>query len=70
VSAGAHRFGVVNMPAKKPLPKRGDRHKPRARAKKREQEAALEKALEDTFPSSDPVALTQPTVASKKNSHR
>jgi hypothetical protein len=68
VSAGAHRFGVVNMSAKKPMPKRRDRHRPRDRVKKRKEEAALEKALEDTFPSSDPVALTQPTIVSKKKS--
>jgi len=66
VSAGAHRFGVVNMATKKPMPKRRDQHKPRDRAKKRQEEAALERALEDTFPSSDPVAVTQPTIASKK----
>jgi hypothetical protein len=56
------------MPTKNPMPKRRDQHKPRARAKKREEEAALEKALQDTFPSSDPVALTQPTIAGKKKS--
>lgn len=54
--------------AKKPTPKRRARNKPRDRAKKREEEAALEKALEATFPSSDPVAVTQPTIASKRRS--
>jgi hypothetical protein len=50
------------------MPKRRGQHKPRDRAKRRKEEAALEKALEDTFPSSDPVAATQPTIASKKKS--
>jgi hypothetical protein len=54
--------------AKKPTPERRGRHKPSDRARKHEEEAALEKALEDTFPSSDPVAVTQPTIASKKKS--
>jgi hypothetical protein len=63
-------FWVGDMPAKKSRSKRGSQRKPRARPKKREQEAGLEQALEDTFPSSDPVALTQPTVASKKKSRR
>jgi len=58
------------MPAKKTMPKRRDRLKPSDRAKKREQEAALEQALEDTFPSSDPVAVTQPTIARKKKPRR
>jgi hypothetical protein len=31
-----------------------------------EAEEALEQALEDTFPSSDPISITQPTVPSKK----
>jgi hypothetical protein len=60
---------MVNMPAKKPQPKR--RGEPQSRdRKKRKEEAALEQALEDTFPSSDPVSLTQPTVASKKKPRR
>jgi hypothetical protein len=50
------------------MPKRGGQHKPRDRAKRQKEEAALEKALEDTFPSSDPVAVTQPTIASKRKS--
>jgi hypothetical protein len=54
------------MPTKKPQSKRRDEPQPRDRAKKRKQEPALEQALEDTFPSSDPVSLTQPTVAGKK----
>ena len=33
-----------------------------------EAEEALEQALEDTFPSSDPISITQPTVPSKKRS--
>ncbi|HEX9321736.1 MAG TPA: hypothetical protein VF913_06395 [Xanthobacteraceae bacterium] len=63
-------FRAVNMPAKKPVPKRRGPPKPRDRAKKRQDEAALEQALEDTFPSSDPVALTQPTIAAKKKLRR
>jgi hypothetical protein len=31
-----------------------------------ERENILEEALEESFPSSDPVAITQPTVATKK----
>ena len=58
------------MPAKKSTAKGREQHKPRDRAKKREEEDALEKALEDTFPSYDPVALTQPTIASKKKPRR
>lgn len=58
------------MPAKPPTSKREEQRKPRDRATKREKEAALEQALEDTFPSSDPVAVTQPTVASKKKPRR
>jgi hypothetical protein len=58
------------MPAKKPVPKHRDQQKARDRTKKREEEAALEQALEDTFPSSDPVAVTQPTIASKKKRRR
>lgn len=57
------------MPTKKPQPKRRD--EPQSRdSKKREQEAELEQALEDTFPSSDPVSVTQPTIASKKKPPR
>jgi hypothetical protein len=57
------------MPTKKPQPKRRD--EPQSRdSKKREQEAELEQALEDTFPSSDPVSVTQPTIASKKKPAR
>jgi hypothetical protein len=33
---------------------------------KQESEDVLEQGLEDSFPSSDPVAVTQPTVATKK----
>jgi hypothetical protein len=59
----------MNMPTKKPQPKRPD--EPQSRdSKKREQEAELEQALEDTFPSSDPVSVTQPTIVSKKKRPR
>jgi hypothetical protein len=58
------------MPTKKPQSKRRDEPQPRDRAKKRKQEAALEQALEDTFPSSDPVSVTQPSVPSKKKPRR
>jgi len=58
------------MPAKKPVPKHRGQQEPRDRAKKRAEEAALEQALEDTFPSSDPVAVTQPTIARKKKPRR
>lgn len=58
------------MPARKPKPKRRDQPKPRQQPRNREKEAALEQALEDTFPSSDPVAVTQPTVGTKKRSRR
>ena len=54
------------MPSKKSTTKSGDEQKPDERAKKQEEEDALEQALEDTFPSSDPVAVTQPTVGTKK----
>jgi hypothetical protein len=57
------------MPSKKPVPKTRDQEGRRAQARKRQEDAALEQALEDTFPSSDPVALTQPTIAAKKK-HR
>jgi hypothetical protein len=59
----------MNMPTKKPQPKRRNEPQPRD-SKKREQEAELEQALEDTFPSSDPVSVTQPTIASKKKPPR
>jgi hypothetical protein len=58
------------MPNRKPQSKRRDEPQPRDRAKRRKQEDALEQALEDTFPSSDPVSVTQPTVASKKKPRR
>jgi hypothetical protein len=54
------------MPSKKSTKKGRDEQKPGDRAKKQEEEDVLEKALEDTFPSSDPVAVTQPTVGTKK----
>jgi hypothetical protein len=53
------------MTAKKPHSDR-DRKQSTRRTEEQEQDAELEKALEDTFPSSDPVSLTQPTIASKK----
>ena len=57
------------MTAKKPHSDR-DRKQSTRRTEEQEQDAerekALEEALEDTFPSSDPVSLTQPTIASKK----
>lgn len=53
------------MTAKKPHADRDHKQSTR-RTEEQEQDAELEKALEDTFPSSDPVSLTQPTIASKK----
>jgi hypothetical protein len=58
------------MAAKKLATRRPARPKPRKPANKQKQEAALERALEDTFPSSDPIALTQPTTTSKRKSRR
>jgi aminoglycoside phosphotransferase (APT) family kinase protein len=58
------------MAAKKLATRRPARPKPRKSANKQKQEAALERALEDTFPSSDPIALTQPTTTSKRKSRR
>jgi len=58
------------MSTKKAPSKRRDEPRPRDRAEKRKREAELEQALEDTFPSSDPISLTQPTVASKKKPRR
>jgi len=57
------------MKPKKPHSDRPEKKKTKS-SDKREQDAELEKALEDTFPSSDPVALTQPTIAAKKKPRR
>src|SRR6266567_8937368 len=67
VSAGAMCFLEGAMSAKE-----GGRAKGRSEHKDREHkdreptaeeaEEALEQALEDTFPSSDPISITQPTV--------
>ena len=39
---------------------RQDKHRERAEQRKKALEDGLEKGLEDTFPGSDPVAVTQP----------
>jgi hypothetical protein len=42
-------------------PKRKDDEEDRARAKRERTQNALDEALKDTFPASDPVSVEQPT---------
>ena len=51
------RTGHTASPAKDRAPKPGQA---RAQAEQRRLEAALEEGLEETFPASDPVAVTEP----------
>jgi hypothetical protein len=43
-----------------------DRKKPKPKDDKRRLDEKLDRALEDTFPASDPVAITQPAPPKKK----
>ena len=42
---------------------------PESSSKKREQDRALDKALEETFPGSDPVNVTQPPRSRQERRH-